>query len=208
MNILIVDDSRTARFYARTAAERCGHTVIAAIECAENAALYCVGGGVDMILMDVCTADDVNGISAAAKIKRDWPHIRVIIMTSMPEYSFLQKARQAGCDGFWYKDHGQTELEDVITRVFAGERVYPVQTPVLTVGAAQTSEFSVREMEIVRLLAEGCSRSEIAAELAVSPRTVGFHIEAMKDKTGYTDTMKLVADIVEKKIIINSLRDV
>ena len=208
MNILIVDDSRTARFYARTAAESMGHTVTACIECADNAALYCVGGGVDMILMDVCTADDVSGISAAAKIKRDWPDIRVIIMTSMPEYSFLQKARQAGCDGFWYKDHGETELEDVIARVFAGERVYPAHTPVLTVGTARTTEFSPREMSIVRLLAEGCSRSEIAAELAISPRTVGFHIDEMKSKTGYTDTMKLVADIVEKKIIINSLREV
>ncbi|MBQ7689198.1 MAG: response regulator transcription factor [Clostridia bacterium] len=208
MRVLIVDDSRQSRFYMQSiiAENSAAFQLVAAIESAANAEMYCVRGLVDMILMDVCTADNASGLAAAEKIKRRFPEIAVIMVTSMPEHSFIKKAREAGCEGFWYKEYGDTELSEVMARVAAGETVYPASSPAVRIGIASSGEFSDREYEIIRLLSEGCSRQEVADKLFISPRTVRFYIEEMKSKTGYTDTMRMVSDFIENKLIINNIK--
>ena len=74
------------------------------IDNAAVADIYCMRGGIDLVLMDVVTKNGANGLDAAAKIKKHDPKIKVIIVTSMPEYSYLERAREAGVDSFWYKD--------------------------------------------------------------------------------------------------------
>ena len=69
--------------------------------------------GLALLDVLVCTADDESGLRAAASIKKHLPGIKIIIMTSMPEHSFLRKAQACGCDGFWYKEYGDAELLDV-----------------------------------------------------------------------------------------------
>ena len=208
MRVLIVDDSRQSRFYMESViaqhADR--FRTAAAIESAANAMMHCVRGGVDMILMDVCTADNASGLSAAEQIKRAFPAVKIIIVTSMPEHSFIRKAREAGCEGFWYKEYGDVELYDVMRRVADGETVFPDAPPEVEIGCARSCEFSDREYEIIRLLSEGCSRQEIADRLYISPRTVRFYIEEIKGKTGYSDTMKMVSDFIENKLIINNIK--
>ncbi len=208
MRVLIVDDSRQSRFYMQSilAAHSDRFRPVAAIESAANAAMYCVRGLVDMILMDVCTADNASGLAAAKKIKQSFPSVKIIIVTSMPEHSFLKQARDAGCDGFWYKEYGDVELDEVMARVADGETVFPEKGPEVEIGFARSCEFSDREFEIVRLLAAGLSRQEIADRLYISPRTVRFYIEEMKGKTGYADTMKMVSDFIENKLIINNIK--
>ena len=176
--ILLVDDSRQSRYYIQgLIAEESEYEIIASIESAANAELYCVKHSVDMILMDVCT----------------------------PEYSFMKKAMEAGCEGFWYKEYGDAELLDVMQRVRSGERVYPERAPVVPIGDAYSPDFSERELEIIRLLSEGYSRQEIADRLFISPRTVRFHIDSMKEKTGYEDTMQLVSEMLLRKLVAEDL---
>ena len=64
----------------------------------------CRAGGIDLVLMDVCTALGSNGLDAAEEIKREFPQIKVIIVTSMPEFSWLERARRIGVDSIWYKE--------------------------------------------------------------------------------------------------------
>lgn len=54
----------------------------------------------DLILMDVCTAMDANGIEAAEKLKNLYPQIKIIIITSQPEYSYIAHARKSGLESF------------------------------------------------------------------------------------------------------------
>lgn len=69
----------------------------------------------------VCTADEESGLKAAAKIKQYNPKIKIIIMTSMPEHSFIQKAKACGCNGFWYSSreerflHIEMDAKDIDT---------------------------------------------------------------------------------------------
>ncbi|MBR6897768.1 MAG: response regulator transcription factor [Lachnospiraceae bacterium] len=207
MRILIVDDSRQSKFYLENRIkEREEYKIIAMIEDAANAELYCIKHSVDMILMDVCTANNSSGIEAAGRIRKNYPNVKVIIITSMPEHSFIKKARAYDCNGFWYKEYDEIDILEVMDKVAEGNYVYPKSAPEVEIGCTKSSEFSPREFQIVRLLADGMSRQEIADELGISSRTVRFYIDELKAKTGHDDTMKMVADFVEKKLIINGLK--
>lgn len=205
-DILIVDDSKQSLFFMQSMIEKRDNLrIIASITSAANAPLYCLRNHVDLILMDVCTADNASGLTAAEKIKSQYPKIKVIMVTSMPEHSFIERAKSIGCEGFWYKEYGDENLLDVIDKVLAGKTSYPEERPTIMIGMAKSSDFSDREYEVVRLLAEGLSRQDIGEKLNISPRTVRFYIEELKAKTGYEDTMKMVANFVEQKLIINNL---
>ena len=133
IQVLVVEDSRITRDAIESQiAKSKKYVLYASIENAANAEIACLRGSVDLILMDVCTADEESGLKAAAKIKQYNPKIKIVIMTSMPEHSFIQKAKTCGCNGFWYKEYGSTALMEVCDRVMNGEFVYPEDTPVLS----------------------------------------------------------------------------
>lgn len=203
VNVLLVEDSKITRdmveSYIAGAEE---YMLITALENAANAEIVCINGKVDLILMDVCTADDESGLEAAAKIKKYHPEIRIIIMTSMPEYSFIQKAKDAGCNSFWYKEYGEAELLDVMDRTMRGESIYPNEMPVISVGNADSNELTERELAVLRQLALGYKYEEIAENLGVSANTVKYHIKNLLTKTGYRSTLQLVVDVVSKRLIL------
>jgi len=203
INVLIVEDSKISRenVESRLAASQ-DYLVIASIENAANAEIACMKGKIDLILMDVCTADDESGLKAAVRIKKHYPRIKILIMTSMPEYSFLRKARDSGCDGFWYKEYGTQDLLDACDRVMKGEQVWPENTPAIRVGNADSRELTDRELEVVRELALGYRYEEIAGNLGITVNTVKYHVKNLMQKTGYRSTLQLVADVVEKRLVL------
>jgi len=203
VNVLLVEDSKITRDMLEGYIDGSqDYLLIAALENAANAEIICTRGTVDLILMDVCTADDESGLEAAAKIKKHHPNIRIIIMTSMPEYSFIQKAKAAGCNSFWYKEYGETDLLEVMDRTMRGESVYPNETPVVSIGNADSNELTERELIVLRQLALGYKYEEIAENLKVSANTVKYHIKNLLAKTGYRSTLQLVVDVVSKRLIL------
>lgn len=203
VNVLLVEDSKITRDMVESyIAMSQDYLLIASLENAANAEIVCMKGKVDLILMDVCTADDESGLKAAKKIKKHHPNVRIIIMTSMPEYSFIEKAKDAGCNSFWYKEYGETELLDVMNRTMRGESVYPDETPVISVGNADSSELTERELVVLRQLALGYKYEEIAENLSVTTNTVKYHIKNLLTKTGYRSALQLVVDVVSKRLIL------
>ncbi len=201
--VLLVEDSRISReSIERRISEMPDYSIVTSIENAANAEIVCMGEGIDLILMDVCTADDESGLRAAEKIKKLYPHIKIIIMTSMPEYSFIEKARRGGCDSFWYKEYGSIDLIDICRRTMNGESVYPEKIPSLKIGLADSSEFTDRELQVIRELVSGNKYSEIAQTLGVKENTVKFHVKSILSKTGYKNAIQLVADVVEKRMVL------
>ena len=103
IQVLVVEDSRITRDAIESQiAKSKKYVLYASIENAANAEIACLRGSVDLILMDVCTADEESGLKAAAKIKQYNPKIKIVIMTSMPEHSFIQKAK--ACGSFLYSE--------------------------------------------------------------------------------------------------------
>lgn len=203
-NVLIVDDQRSARKLLEdaVAAAPDRYQVVETIANALMAEMYCMQGNVDLVLMDVYTAHRENGISAAAQIKKYYPEIKVIIVTSMPENSFIEKSKEAGCESFWYKDIGDDELLDVMDRTMAGESVYPEASPVLEIGLAKSDEFTQQELNIIREKVNGYSGKEICEHLGIKKATLDYHMNNILSKTGYSSALKLVSDVSSQRFII------
>ena len=155
--------------------------------------------------MDVCTKGSKNGIDAAAEIKQQFPNIKIIIVTSMVEVSYLERAKDAKADSFWYKDLSREELIDVIDRTMAGEHLFPGETPRVKLGLATSAEFTSTEIEVLRLVCEGLEYGEIAEKLNVSVNTVKTHVSHILQRTGYANKTRLAIAVTNKNFIIPSI---
>lgn len=162
----------------------------------------CRTGKIDLVLMDVCTAFGNSGLDAAEVIKRECPKVKVIIVTSMPEFSWLERARQIGVDSFWYKEAQKDTILNVCDRTMAGESVYPEETPTVPIGSVTNHDFTERELQILRELITGDSNAEIGERLGVSAGTVKRHVENMLKKTGFHTRTELVAEAGRLGIVI------
>ena len=181
------------------------YEVAASISSAELAIIKCKQQPIDLILMDVCTKGSKNGIDAAAEIKQQFPNIKIIIVTSMVEVSYLERAKDAKADSFWYKDLSREELIDVIDRTMAGEHLFPGETPRVKLGLATSAEFTSKEIEVLRLVCEGLEYGEIAEKLNVSVNTVKTHVSHILQRTGYANKTRLAIAVTNKNFIIPSI---
>ena len=191
-NVLIVDDQNTSRHLIEMVVESSDrYSVLKAIPLAKMADIYALTLPVDLIIMDIVMAEGPSGLEAAEKIKKSKPQVKILLVTSMPEVSFMERAREIGVDSFWYKEIEEQPLLNVMDRTMAGEQVYPDSPPSVKLGLADSSEFTDRELEVLRILTTGCPDQEIAARLNISFSTVRTHINHMLDKTGFETRTEL-----------------
>ena len=114
-------------------------------------------------------------------------------MTSMPEASWLGRAREIGVDSFWYKEAQKESILAVMERTMAGEHVYPDETPTVQIGDTDNHDFTDRELEILRELISGDSNAEIGQRLGIGTSTVKYHVQNMLEKTGMHTRTELAA---------------
>ena len=205
IRVLIVEDDPLARQLLEIYVEKSGkYTLVQSVESAAFAELCCRASEINLILMDVCTALNANGLDASKKLKKEFPHIKIIIITSQPECSFLDRARDAGVDSFWYKHGTAEELIAIMDRTVAGEQVYPASTPPLQLGEVTSDLLSERELEVLREVVAGLPDADIAEKLHMSLRTVKAHVQSMRDKTGFRNRTELAVRVRESGLVINS----
>ena len=203
-NVLIVDDERLVQelfaHYISSASDR--YALAEIISDAANAEMICNSKKVDLILMDVCTANESSGIAAAAEIKKHLPQIKIIIVTSAPEYRFIEKTRAAGADSFWYKDISESELLEVMDETMRGEARWPDKTPDVMIGLANSHEFTRKEIEVLLHLSDGSSSKDIAEEMGVTPDAINQHIKHLKERTGCTSKTQLAVLASKTKLVL------
>ena len=206
-NVLIVEDDPMARklleIFVSTSEN---YHLVPSLDSAAMAELYCMTNRVDLILMDVCTAMDVSGIEAAVKIKKNYPHIKIIIITSQPEYSYIAQARQIGVESFWYKEPTAEALLKVMDRTMAGESIYPDSAPVTRLGAALSNDFTERELEVLRELVSGKTDAAIAETLCLSVTRVKQHIQRIREKTQFANRTELAVRARESGLVIGDYK--
>ena len=192
IRVMIVDDQVLSRRFFELIVGGCErYEVTLSIESAFAADVYLLETPIDLILMDVLMSDGSNGLDAAKIIKQAHPEVKIIIVTSMPESSWMARAREIGVESFWYKETEKTELLDVMERTLAGESVYPEHAPPAKLGNANREDFTDRELDILRELASGKSNSEIANSLWISQNPVKSHLRMLLQKTGYANRTEL-----------------
>ena len=191
-------------FRAKQAVEQFHHLL--SISNASAALSVCKAGNVDLILMDVMTELYRSGLDAAEEIKKQFPQIKIIIVTSMPEYSWISRAKEIGVDSFWYKDGQKSRILDVMERTMAGERIFPDETPLIRIGNATNHEFTERELDVLKELTTGDTNAEIAGRLFISVATVKSHILHLMEKTGFKTRTELVSEARGLGIVIKDTK--
>lgn len=201
--ILIVEDQALARNYLCACVDKCTDCQVAGTLFQADAALQrCGEGAVDLILMDICTESDSDGLVAAESIKKIYPQIKIVMVTSMLEGRFLDRARKIGADSFWYKDSPSGDLVGVIEGTLAGKHFWPDSVPSVRLGNTLSCDLSDREIETLRLLCEGKTNAEIAEKLKVGESSVRTYINRMLEKTGYTNRNRLMIAAVGKRMVV------
>ena len=180
---------------------------------AELARLEAEGRGCDVVLMDV-RMPGMNGIEATGRIVAEHPHTRVLVLTTFDLDEYATGAIQAGASGFLLKDARPDDLVDAIQRVAAGDAAMaPSVTRRLIEQIRQTEPagrprdehpavaaepgevFEVlteRELDVLRLIADGLNNSEISAELFLSESTVKTHVGRVLAKLQLRDRVHAV----------------
>ena len=190
--VMIVDDQYISRqlfeMYVKTSDN---YEVTYSVESAAFADAYVLKNKIDLVLMDILMNDGSNGLDAAARIKKNSPETKIIAVTSMPEYSWIKRAREIGIESFWYKEASEATILDVMDRTMAGESVYPDGTPEVQLGHARSTEFTERELEVLRFMTTGVPNAVIAEKLGIAENTVKNHIRHMMEKTGCKNRTEL-----------------
>ena len=203
INVMIVEDDPMAQKLLEIFVNgNSGYQVAHVIESAAMAEFYCMTHPIDLILMDVCTLRNESGLDAAAIVKKKFPYIKIIIVTSMAEHTFLEKAKAANADSFWYKDASGGELITVMDKTMAGEHIFPERTPEVKLGLATSSELTRSELDVLRALMQSTSDENAAAMLGCTKANVRWHIGKILEKTGYRSRMELMIAVVQKNLII------
>ena len=201
--VMIVEDQTMPRQLIELILQSSEHFELAiSIDNAAMADVYCLKYPVDLILMDVITRNGENGLDAATRIKRAFPDTKIVVVTSMPECSYLERARKIGVDSFWYKEDTRERLMDVMERTMRGESIYPDATPELQLGLASSRDFTDRELEVLREITGGDTNQEIAEHLHMSVATVKTHILNMLGKTGFRNRTELAVRARESGLVI------
>ena len=201
--VLIVEDQMMPRqLFEDMVNHSDNFELVAGIDNADVADIYCAKESVDLVLMDVLTKNAANGLEAAKRIKSLYPEIKIIIVTSMPEFSYIEKAKSIGVEGFWYKDISTDSILSVMNRVVEGENVYPDRTPELVLGNATSYDFTEKELEVLREMTGGYTNQEIADKVFMSVGAVKAHILNMLEKTGFRNRTELAVRAREIGLVI------
>ncbi len=203
--VVIVDDEMISRGYMELFIKPSRRYEIAAsLPFAADALAWCrKNEPPDLIIFDVMMASGVDGLTAAAEIKRDFPRVRTIVTTSMADTDWLEKARRAGVESFWFKTYSEMSLLEVMDRTMAGESVYPGAPPGVALGNLPAAELTVRQREVLRLMVEGLSNREIGEKLCLSPATVKDYLDDLMEKSGIHSRTALVAQASRLGIVVS-----
>lgn len=167
----------------------------------------CCDRTVQLVLMDVQTQHKHSGLAAAARIKARFPHIKVVVVTSLVDPAVLAEAKAGGADSLWYKGHGTAELFDVVRRTLAGKRVFPETAPAVEMEGVMSDKFSPRQLDILRWYIRGLTYGEIADKLGISKNGVRWNLDDMVEKGGFESREALVATAIENKLRVTTLKN-
>ena len=140
----------------------------------------------DVTLMDI-RMPRVNGIAAIAAIRQEFPHARIIVLTTAGGDALALRAFKAGAVGYLLKNLLRTELVETIRLVHKGHKRVPPEIAMQIAEHSADDSITARELEVLRGVASGSSNKLIASDLNISEHTVKNHLKSILSKLGAND---------------------
>ncbi len=164
----------------------------------------------DLVLMDIAMPG-LNGLEATIRVIKEYPHVKVIILSMHANEEYVLQSLSAGARGYLLKDSGTSELELAIRAVMRGETfLSPAVSKHVIEQYVQRQEdpqspfqiLTPRQREILQLIAEGLSTKDIARKLDLSIKTVDTHRTQLMDRLDIHEVAGLVRYAIRTGLII------
>jgi DNA-binding NarL/FixJ family response regulator len=211
MKVLLADDHQLLRQALRRALQDAGASVVAEASDGDEAARYAAEQQFDVVVMDV-TMPVLSGIDATRRIHERQPTLPIVVLTMHDEQALRHEAIEAGASAFLTKD---SSMQDVVKTVFAtaggdvGFSTDIAEAILRELGSGEratdeertVSPLTPREEEILQLIADGCSTSEVAEHLYISAKTVKNHLASVYAKLDARDRTQAVLSAVRIGIV-------
>ena len=191
MKVLIVDDDSLIR-ESLSLILTCEDdiTVCGLAEDGVNALKICQTTQPDVVLMDI-RMPNMDGVAATRLIKKEYPHIRIMMLTTFDDKSNIQQALTAGAEGYLLKTD---DLSDIANKL----RVFVAGVGILDAGVIKKltenpnlKQLTPREQEITQLVAQGLTNKDIATQLFLSEKTVRNNISVIMEKLNVSNRTQL-----------------
>jgi len=208
IKILLADDHQLVRKGFRALLEELDYVEVVgeAANGQEVIGLLRRGVKTDVVLLDY-EMPVLNGLETLDQIKRDFFGVKVILLTMLNQRELIQSAVEKGINGFLFKNASLDELSEAIRRVSKGEQYFSSEVTLTLLKTAQNPDHTLlrqlteREIEVLRLVAQGFSSTEIGAQLFISPRTVDTHRNNLIQKLGVNGIAGLVQFAIKNKLV-------
>jgi NarL family two-component system response regulator LiaR len=206
IRVLVVDDHAMVRRGLATFLKVFDDFELAGEAASGQAAIeLCAQLQPDVVLMDM-VMPDMDGATATRLIRKEWPSIRVLALTSFKEEILVQSALQAGAIGYLLKDVSADDLARAIRDAHAGRATLSPEAAQALVNAASQPpapgfDLTERERAVLALMVEGLNNTQIAARLTVSPSTVKSHVSNILSKLGVASRTEAVTLALRSRLV-------
>lgn len=201
IRVLIADDHSIVRQGLATIINRDPEmTVIAQAEDGQQAIALFREYQPDVTLMDL-RMPQVGGVEAITAICAEFKPARIVVLTTYDGDEDIYRGLQSGAQGYLLKDAKPNELLNAIRTVHRGQQYIPPDVGAKLVQRMSNPELTERELEVLRLMAQGTSNLDIAAALSISESTVKSHVNRILSKLGVNDRTQAVIVAVKRGIV-------
>jgi DNA-binding NarL/FixJ family response regulator len=207
--ILVADDHPIVRSGLRKVLDaQPDLTVVAEAEDGAEAVKKGLVEDVDLAILDV-SMPKRTGIQAAEELRKRRPELRLLMLSMYDSEQFLFESLRAGASGYVLKSDADHDLVDAVRRTMRGQSfLYPSAISTLVRDLVERrsagDEFDIltrRELQVLKLIAEGYTSKEIATELVISIKTVERHRQNILDKLGMSDRVELTRYAIRRGLI-------
>jgi DNA-binding NarL/FixJ family response regulator len=154
----------------------------------------------DVVLMDL-RMPEMEGTEAIVELRRIRPNIRILVLTNYGSDEYIMRATQAGAMGYLLKNTPQEEIVKAVRMVYRSERYVPEDIAQRLFEAIGREELSPRELEVLSLVAQGCTNKDVAQRLFISDKTVRNHVTSCMLKLQAKDRTEAVTRAIERGLI-------
>lgn len=208
IRIVVIDDHILLRdMIVDTLNSESDFNVVGVSDDAKNSIELCEKLNPDILIMDVCTANNSNGVSYAKLVKENYPDIKIIIMTGILDINFINESKNAGVESFIYKSISKDSLIATVRNTANGYSMYPNSNSDKNTENNILSKLTDKEIQILTLYCKLLDKDEVAESLSISPRTLRSHIYSIYEKTGFNNLNKLAIYCVSNGLIVTNLED-
>jgi two-component system, NarL family, nitrate/nitrite response regulator NarL len=211
ITVIIADDHAIIREGLKSLLEKKGICVLDIAQNGREAVEMAIALKPDVMMMDI-SMPDLNGMEATARIKRQVPHTKIIALSMHSSKTIIEKMFAAGASGYILKESAFSELYDAIQQVLAGNfyltpsiaRMYMDNNGHCFSNSdpiPQINKISIKEREILQLVAEGKKTRDIAQTLNVSIKTVETHRRNIMKKLNIFSVAGLTKFAIKEGII-------